>query len=79
MRRVGLFGATVSGVGVIVGAGIYALIGEVAGIAGGAAWAAFLLAAVVAGLTGASYARMGRAALFLAEQLLLFPRCAPES
>ena len=59
-RRVGLFGATVSGVGVIVGAGVYALIGEVAGIAGGAAWAAFLLAAVVAGLTGASYARMGR-------------------
>ncbi|MBI4336440.1 MAG: amino acid permease [Chloroflexi bacterium] len=59
-RRVGLVGAALSGVGVIVGAGIYALIGEAATLAGGAVWAAFLIAATVAGLTAVSYARMGR-------------------
>lgn len=52
--------AVLSGTGVIVGAGIYALIGQAAGKAGGATWLAFLLAAAVAGLTAASYARMGK-------------------
>ena len=33
-RNLGLFEATLSGVGIILGAGIYALIGEAAGIAG---------------------------------------------
>lgn len=46
-----------SGVGVIVGAGIYVLVGATAGKAGGALWLSFLLAAVVAAFTGASYAR----------------------
>ena len=59
-REVGLWQAALSGAGVIVGAGIYALIGEVAGLAGGAAWLSFLLAAGVAGLTGSSYARMAK-------------------
>ncbi|MBI2872120.1 MAG: amino acid permease [Chloroflexi bacterium] len=59
-RRVGLWSATLSGTGVIVGAGIYALIGEASGLAGNAAWLGFLLAAVVAALTAISYARMGR-------------------
>ncbi len=59
-RRVGLVGAVLSGTGVIVGAGIYALIGEAAGKAGNAAWIGFLLSAVIAGLTGISYARLGR-------------------
>ena len=35
-RSVSLFQATVYGVGIILGAGIYALIGEAAGIAGNA-------------------------------------------
>ena len=53
----GLWTVTLSGVGVIVGAGIYVLIGAVAGVAGNALWMSFALAGVVAGLTGASYAR----------------------
>lgn len=56
-RRLGFWAVTASGVGVILGAGVYALVGPAAGHAGGALWLAFLLAAVVAGLTAHSYAR----------------------
>jgi APA family basic amino acid/polyamine antiporter len=49
----------VSGIGVILGAGVYALIGPAAGLAGSALWLAFLVAAVAAGLTVYSYARLG--------------------
>jgi APA family basic amino acid/polyamine antiporter len=45
---------------VIIGAGVYALIGEGAKTAGNAVWIAFLLAAVVAGLSAITYSRMSR-------------------
>ncbi|HKJ58315.1 MAG TPA: amino acid permease [Halobacteriales archaeon] len=57
-REVGLFEATVYGVGLILGAGIYAIIGEAAGVAGGSLIPAFLLAATIASLTGLSYAEL---------------------
>lgn len=44
------------GVGVTVGAGIFALIGEILALAGDAAPMAFLLAGLIAGATGVSYA-----------------------
>lgn len=47
---------TMYAVGDILGAGIYALVGKVAGIAGPALWVAFLWSAFVALLTGLSYA-----------------------
>lgn len=47
-----------SGIGVILGAGIYALIGEAAGMAGNALWLAFLLSATIAAFTGLSYAEL---------------------
>ncbi len=46
------------GLGTMLGAGIYALIGEVTGAAGVYAPAAFLLAALIAGFTGASFAEL---------------------
>ncbi len=55
-RRLGLTVATLTGVGVILGAGIYVLVGVAAGEAGNAVWLSFLFAAVVAGLSGLSYA-----------------------
>lgn len=60
LRRVLGFWALVAfGVGDILGAGIYVLIGEIAGIAGHASWIAFGVALVVAGLTALSYAELG--------------------
>ncbi|NNM28940.1 MAG: amino acid permease [Akkermansiaceae bacterium] len=49
---------TLYGLGTILGAGIYVLIGEVAGNAGMRAPLAFLAAGVVAGFTGFSYAEL---------------------
>jgi len=44
------------GVGGIVGAGIYAIIGQAAGLSGNMLWLSFAIAAIVALLTGLSYA-----------------------
>lgn len=46
------------GLGVIIGAGIYVLVGSVVGAAGAAAPWSFILAGVLAGLTGLSYAEL---------------------
>ena len=45
-------------VGVIVGAGVYSIIGSAAGLAGQGVWLGFVLAALVALLTAFSYAEM---------------------
>jgi len=57
-KNIGLFQAIMYGTGLILGAGIYVLIGDVAGIAGNAMWISFLLAAVIATFTGLSYAEL---------------------
>jgi APA family basic amino acid/polyamine antiporter len=58
-RSLGLFEVTAYGVGIILGAGIYALIGPAAGLAGNALWMSFGIAAVIATITGLSYAELG--------------------
>ena len=57
-RSISLFQATVYGVGIILGAGIYALIGEAAGIAGNAIWISFVIAAAIAACSAISYAEL---------------------
>jgi len=57
-RRISLFGVTVYGIGNVLGAGIYALIGEVVGITGNFSWLAFIIASVTGALTGLSYAEL---------------------
>lgn len=54
-RELGLFELILSGIGTILGAGIYVLLGKAAGLAGDAVWLSFLFASVVAALTGISY------------------------
>jgi basic amino acid/polyamine antiporter, APA family len=57
-RDLGLFNATAAGVGIIVGAGIYVLIGAAAGLAGNMVWLSLLISAIVALFTGLSYAEL---------------------
>src|SRR6187549_971405 len=57
-RRLGIVLLILYGTGVTIGAGIYVLVGAVAGSAGIHAPWAFLLAAIVMGLTAASYAEL---------------------
>ncbi|HEU5386860.1 MAG TPA: APC family permease [Streptosporangiaceae bacterium] len=47
------------GVGAMVGAGIFALLGAAGEVAGAAVWLSFVLAGVVAGLQGYSFAKLG--------------------
>ncbi len=55
----GLGALTVYGVGDMLGAGIYGLIGKAAGVMGNAVWLAFVVSMLVALLTGLSYANIG--------------------
>lgn len=57
-RSLSFWQVTTTGVGIVIGAGIYVLIGEAAKEAGAALWIAFLLAAVLSALTGLSYAEL---------------------
>lgn len=57
-RELSLPAVTLSGVGIILGAGIYALLGEAAGMAGNAVWLTFAIAAAIAGFSALSYAEL---------------------
>src|SRR3989344_2834342 len=57
-RSLGLFEVTVAGVGVILGAGVYVLIGIASGYAGNAVWLSFLIGALISIFTGFSYAEL---------------------
>src|SRR5574341_2625151 len=67
-RHMGLFGTTMYGVGLILGAGIYVLIGQAAGIAGNVVWISFVFGAVAAVFSGLSYAELSS----------MFPKSAAE-
>ena len=47
------------GVGAMVGAGIFALLGAAGAVAGAAVWLSFLIAGAIAGLQGYSFAKLG--------------------
>ena len=57
-REAGLFQVITYGIGNIVGAGIYVLVGDASGLAGNLVWFAFLVGAAVALFTGLSYAEL---------------------
>ncbi len=57
-RELGLVSTTLYGIGVILGAGIYALISVGAGLAGNMLWLAFLVSALIAIFTAFSYAEL---------------------
>ena len=67
-RALGLLDLTAYGVGIILGAGIYALIGKAAGLAGPSVWISFLIGALLAITTALSYVELGT----------MFPKAAAE-
>lgn len=52
-------GAAFLGIGAMVGAGIFALLGEAGAVAGAGTWLSFLIAGVVAGLLGYTVVKLG--------------------
>ena len=52
-------GAAFLGIGAMIGAGIFALLGEAGAVAGSAVWLSFLLAGVVAALLGYTVVKLG--------------------
>lgn len=67
-RHMGLFQLTMYGTGLILGAGIYVLIGEAAGFAGDSVWIAVAMGSIVALFAGFSYAELSS----------IFPKAAAE-
>jgi APA family basic amino acid/polyamine antiporter len=67
-RTLGLGQLTASGVGLIVGAGIYVLLADMAATAGSGVWAAFAIAGLLSGVTALSYAELAG----------MFPRASAE-
>lgn len=67
-RCLSLWEIVIYGVGLILGAGIYVLVGSAAGIGGNMLWLSFICAAVVAGFTALSYAELSS----------LYPKAAAE-
>lgn len=67
-RHMGIFHLTMYGVGLILGAGIYVLIGEAAGFAGNSVWISFILGSIVALFAGLSFAELSS----------IFPKVAAE-
>ncbi len=57
-RSLSLWELTLMSVGIILGAGIYVILGEAAGLSGNSIWLSFIIAAVVALLTAFSYAEL---------------------
>jgi APA family basic amino acid/polyamine antiporter len=57
-RSLSLWEVTLMSIGIILGAGIYVVIGEAAGITGNSIWISFIIGAVVASFTGLSYAEL---------------------
>ena len=57
----GWFELCLYAIGMILGAGIYSILGKAAGIAGHALWLSFAMGAVAAALTGLSYAELATA------------------
>ena len=47
------------GVGAMVGAGIFSLLGAAGAVAGSAVWISFVLAGIIAALQGYSFAKLG--------------------
>jgi basic amino acid/polyamine antiporter, APA family len=81
-KSIGVVALTVYGIGNMLGAGIYATVGNAAGLMGNAVWVCFALSLVAAALTGLCYASLGSrypkaaGAAFITRRAFGFPMLA---
>ena len=75
----GLTQLTFYSVGVIIGAGVYSVIGAAAGLAGEGLWLSFVVGAIVAALTAVSYAEMTTAFPAAGAEYVYVRRALPEA
>ncbi len=66
-------------VGVIIGAGVYSIIGAAAGLAGEGLWLSFVIGAIVAALTAMSYAEMTTSFTAAGAEYIYVRRALPEA
>ena len=59
-KRIGLIAAVSIGVGGMIGAGIFSILGVVASISGAAMWISFLIGGIVASFSAYSYVKLGQ-------------------
>lgn len=76
-RTLGLTSLVFYGVGTIIGAGIYSVIGAAAGRAGPGLWLSFVLAGAVAGLSALSYAELVTAIPRIGAEYVFLRRAFP--
>ena len=57
-RSLTLLQITLMSIGIILGAGIYVVIGEASGLTGNSVWISFIIGALVASFSGLSYAEL---------------------
>ena len=76
-RALGLPALTFYGVGVILGAGIYSVLGAAAGRAGHALWLSFAISSLVAVLTALSYAELATAYPLASAEFTYLRRAVP--
>jgi amino acid transporter len=77
-RALGLGTLTFYGVGIILGAGVYSVIGVAAGPAGDALWLSFALCSLVVLFTGFSYAELATAYPQAAAEFIYLRRALPK-
>ncbi len=58
-KKISVMGAAFLGIGAMVGAGIFALLGEAGVVAGSAVWLSFLIAGIIALFQGYSFVKLG--------------------
>lgn len=76
-KALGLFSLTLFGIGMIIGAGIYSVIGAAAGMAGEALWLSFVGGALAALFTGLSYAELSTAMPTAGAEFVYLRRAIP--
>ncbi|AUN97489.1 amino acid permease [Bacteriovorax stolpii] len=77
-KNLNVVSLSIFGIGIIIGAGVYAVLGTAAGVAGDSLWLSFLFAAAVAVLTAFSYCELASMYPFAGAEYIYLKRAFPK-